>query len=87
MSELGLDLDALERRTRAATSVLGGEIAVRVEWLNQLIAAARELERIHGAFQFCAFSREAAHRWDEVDTAEDLIRLATELGWDPKGTK
>jgi hypothetical protein len=50
----------------------------------KLTAAARELERIRGAFHFFATNVAAARRWDEVDTAEDLIHLATELGWDPK---
>lgn len=81
MSEL--ELGAIEARLEhAVLPYLRDEV-------RQLIAAARELRELKSALEFTAKAtlNHAADDEGFPTFAEALFATATELGWDPKGTK
>lgn len=77
MSELDLDyLDKLAREQGSLT----------VSTCLELIAAARELRELKSALEFLC-EHEGLVGAYHLRKPERLLARATELGWDPKGTK
>jgi hypothetical protein len=48
-----------------------------------LLSMARRLVELESAMLFIAWHVGAARHWDECDTIDDIIALATRYGWSP----